>query len=76
MIKILVNCQIQFKSFENLSICAFFFHLPDGLDGEPPLGRDDDALGREVVRQELALEQLQGMVLERLQVLTALNLEI
>ena len=49
--------------------------LPE-LDREPPLGRDDDALGREVVGQELALEQLQGMVLERLQVLTALNLEI
>ena len=31
------------------------FHLPDGLDGEPPLGRDDDALGREVVGQGLTL---------------------
>ena len=47
----------------------------DELDGEHPFWRDD-ALGRDVVEQELALEQLQGMVLGRLLVLTALNLEI
>ena len=41
-------------------------HHPDELDGEHPLRRDGGALGRDVVGQELALEQLQGVELETL----------